>query len=190
MGRDFQSRLAMKHGIIQRKILDNQVSLAGNPTDCIRIQYKLNSEGDIESRIVSKADIVQIIWPPMKDIPLRRIHKEDSDGKINETLGSYYITSLTGIATEDDTNNSEKFKLYFEHGADINQGDLIVRVFIDPDVECPIVLAVKVSELLGTFGHTMLLWESAICTLDVENIPPKLANVIGSMAERRLHIKF
>lgn len=190
MRRDFQSRLAMKHGIIQRKILDNQVSLAGNPTDCIRIRYVKNDEGDIESRIVSKADIVQIIWPSLREIPIRKIHKNLPDGKIDETLGSYEITSLSGIASEEDTNNSEKFKLYFEHGADINRGDLIVRVFLDPDVKRPIILAVKVDELLGTFGQTMLLWESAICNLEMEDIPPKLANVIGQMAERRLHIKF
>lgn len=190
MYRDFQSRLAQKHGIIQRKVLDNQVSLAGNPTDCIRIRYVKNDEGDIESRIVSKADIVQIIWPPLKEIPIRKLRKNLPDGKIDETLGKYQITSLTGIASEEDTNNSEKFKLYFEHGADITVGDLIVRVFLDPDVKEPIILAVKVDELLGTFGQTMLLWESAICNLDVEDVPDKLANVIGQMAERRLHINF
>ena len=38
--RDFQSRLAMKHGIIQRKIIDNQIGLAANPTDCIRVKLE------------------------------------------------------------------------------------------------------------------------------------------------------
>ena len=180
----------LKHSIIKRKILDNQVELAGNPTDVIRIQFKKNDEGDIESRIVSKADVINVIFPPLKEIPIRKIHKKKSDGYISEDVGSYEITSLVGIASEDDTNYQEKFKLYFPHNIDLNIGDYLIRVFLDPDVKDPIILVLKVSEVLGTFTHSMLLWETCICTLDVEDIPPKLSNVIGSMAERRLHINF
>jgi len=189
-GRDFQSRLDIKHSIIKRKILNNQVELAGNTTDIIRLTVKRNDEGDIESRIVSKADVINVIIPNFKEVPIRKLKRNLPDGHIDETVGSYTITSLTGIASEDDTNYSEAFKVYFPHNVDLNKEDYLIHVFLDPDVEDPIVIVLKVSELLGTFTHSMLLWESAICTLDVENIPPKLANVIGSMAERRLHIKF
>lgn len=188
--RDFQSRLDIKHSIIKRKVLDNQVELAGNTTDIIRLTVKRNQEGDIESRIVSKADVINVIFPSLTEVPIRKIRKNKPDGKIDETVGSYTITSLVGIASEDDTNNSEKFKIYFPHNVDLNKDDYIVRVFIDPDVKDPIIIALKVSEILGTFSHSMLLWESAICNLETEDIPPKLANVIGEMAERRLHLKF
>ena len=40
MVRDFQKRLSIKHGIIARKILDNNIELEGTPQDCIRIRYK------------------------------------------------------------------------------------------------------------------------------------------------------
>ena len=68
--------------------------------------------------------------------------------------------------------------------------DYIIRVFNDPDVSQPIILVVKVTELLGTFNQEMLLWEKCICTPDNEALPDKILNIIGEMARRRLHIKF
>lgn len=179
MYRDFQSRLAMKHEIIKRKVLDNGTELAANPTDCIRIQYKKDKDGDIQSRIVSKATVESIIWPPLKDIPIRKIFCDGS--------GKYKITSLVDIANDEQNKN---FDLFFPHGADLNVGDLIVRVFIDPDVKEPIVIVVKITELLGEFGQMMLISEKCHCVLETDTLPEKLVNVIGEMAERRLHIKF
>lgn len=189
-GRDFQSRLDIKHSIIKRKVLNNQTELAGNITDIIRLTVKRNDEGDIESRIVSKADVINVIIPQFREVPIRKLKRNLPNGYVDETVGSYTITSLTGIASEDDTNNSEVFKVYFPHNVDLNKDDYLIHVFLDPDVKDPIIIVLKVSELLGTFSHSMLLWKSAICTLDVEDIPPKLSNVIGQMAERRLHINF
>lgn len=177
--RDFQSRLAMKHGIIQRKIIDNQIGLAANPTDCIRVKLEKNYLGDIDSRIIEAADIVPIIWPPLKDIPIRKIGQDGS--------GQYTITSMVAHAEED---NMKNFELYVPHKNDIDIDDYIIRVFNDPDVSQPIILVVKVTELLGTFNQEMLLWEKCICTPDNEALPDKILNVIGEMAKRRLHIKF
>lgn|SRR5574344_431311 len=178
--RTFQSRLAAKQEPIKRKLIDNNLSFAGNPTDCICIRETKNDEGDIEDRVIVKADVVSIIWPAIKDVPIR---------KINDTgNGSYTISSLVNTAGQD--TNTSLFKLYFEHNADISVGDLIVRVFIDPDTEQPTVIAVKVSELLGTYGQLMILYESCNCTLDTEAIPDKLAKIIGEMAKRRLNIKY
>ena len=186
--RDFQSRLDMKHSIIKRKVLINQTELAGNVTDIIRVSVLKNDEGDIISRRVKTADVISVIFPQLKEIPIRKIHKTTPEGYEDETVGSYKITSLVDIAEEGE--NEKLFKIYFPHNTDLNVGDYICRVFLDPDVAEPIIIVLKVSEILGTFTHSMLLWESAICTLDVEDIPPKITNVIGAMAERRLHIKF
>lgn len=188
MVRDFQSRLSMKHDIIKRKVLDNQISLAGNPTDCIRIHVEKNDEGDKLSTIVKQADVISVVWPSLKDVPIRKIHKNNPDGYVNESIGNYTITSLVNIAGEG--QNEQMFKLFFPHGADLNVDDLIVRVFIDPDVDYPIVIVVKVAEILGTFGQMMLISQSATCTLDAEDMPKELQNIIGEMAERRLHLQF
>lgn len=177
--RDFQSRLAMKHGIIQRKIIDDQLSLAGAPTDTIRIRKELNYLGDIESRIVENADVIPVIWPAPKDIPIRKLGRDEG--------GGYTITSHVAAAENDTVKN---YEIYVPHDAEIKEGDMFVRVFIDPDVKYPTIWVVKVSELLGTFNQQMLLWEKCICTLDTESLPEKITKVIGEMAERRLHINF
>lgn len=180
MNRTFQSRLAAKHGLIKRKILDNDIELAGHPTDCIRIHFKDNDEGDHNAWEVEEATIDSIIFPPLQDIPYRKISCDGS--------GKYQITSLAGAAEEG--VSSEKFKLTFTHKSDIKTGDFIVRVFVDPDVSEPIILALKVTELLGTFGHLMLESQSCLCNLEMERFPTEVSQVIGEMAERRLHIKF
>ena len=73
--RDFQSRLDAKHSIIKRKLLINQTELAGNPTDIIRLRIVRNDEGDIESRIVSKADVINVIFPSLTEVPIRKDRK-------------------------------------------------------------------------------------------------------------------
>lgn len=180
MIRTFQSRLAAKHGIIKRKILDNDVELAGNPTDCIRIHFKDNDEGDHDAWNVEEATIESIIFPPLKDVPYRKISCDGS--------GKYQITSLVGSA--EDGVPAEQYKLTFTHKSDIKNNDFIVRVFVDPDVNEPIVLVLKVTELLGTFGQLMLESQSCICNLENEKFPAEVSQVIGEMAARRLHIKF
>lgn len=179
MYRDFQSRLAMKQEIIKRKVKDNLIEMASNPTDCIRIKYVKDKDGDVQSRIIEKATIEQIIWPALKDIPIRKL-STDSNGK-------YKITSLVNIANDEQNTN---FSLIFPHSSGLNVGDIIVRIFIDPDVREPIVLVVKISELLGEFGQMMLIGEKCNCVLETDTLPEKVVNVIGEMAKRRLSINF
>lgn len=180
MIRTFQSRLAAKQELIKRKVLDNGVGLAGNPTDCIRIHFKDNDEGDHESWFVEEATIESVIFPPLQDIPFRKI---SCDGG-----GKYQITSLVDSAEEGVP--SERYKLIFPHKSDLKVGDFIVRVFIDPDVSEPIILVLKITEMLGTFGQLMLESQSAIANLETEDFPSEVSQAIGEMAERRLHIKF
>ena len=169
----------MKQERQKRRLTDNLIELAGNPTDCIRIHYKYNDEGDIESRIIENATVESVIFPPLKDVPYRKLTKEKN---------SYKITSLVNIAAEGEA--SEKFTLTFTHASGLSVGDLIVRVFLDPDVEKPIILVLMVKEVLGTFGHQMLLTTKCNATLDMETLPEETEQVIGQMAERRLHIRF
>lgn len=180
MTRTFQSRLAAKHGIIKRKILDNDIELAGNPTDCIRIHFKDNDEGDHESWVVEEATIESIIFPPLQDVPYRKI---SCNG-----YGKYQITSPVGLVEEGVP--AEKFKLVFTHKSDLKTGDFIVRIFVDPDVSEPMILVMKITELLGTFGHLMLENQSCICNFETEKFPEEVAQAIGEIATRRLHIKF
>ena len=104
MYRDFQARLARIQEPLKRRLKDNTIELAGVPVDTIRISYKKNDEGDITSRIIEKATVDQIIWPPLKNIPFRRLGKNGENG--------YKITSLVESATDEKT--AEIYKIIWE----------------------------------------------------------------------------
>ncbi len=178
MIRDFQKRLAIKHGAIIRKVLDNNIELEGTPQDCIRIRYKKTRDGDRESWDVLMSDIQNVYFPPLEDIPFRKL--------IDNGEGKYKITSLVNSFSDD---NVEIYKLIFTHKADLCEGDLIIRVFHDPDVKEPIILVFELTELLGSFGE-MLETQSANSTLHTKPIPDEIAELVSEMAKRRLKLGF
>ena len=178
MVRDFQKRLSIKHGIITRKILDNNIELEGTPQDCIRIRYKNTKAGDTEAWELLMADIQSIYFPPLDEVPFRKL-KDNGEGK-------YKITSLVDSYSDE---NVDKYKLIFTHKSDLMNGDLIIRVFHDPDVSEPIILVFELTELLGTFGD-MLESQSANSVLCSKDIPDEIAEVVSEMAKRRLKLGF
>lgn len=178
MIRDFQKRLSIKHGIITRKILDNNIELEGTPQDCIRIRYKKTKDGDTEAWELLMADIQSIYFPPLDEVPFRKL-KDNGEGK-------YKITSLVDSYSDE---NVDKYKLIFTHKSDLMNGDLIIRVFHDPDVSEPIILVFELTELLGTFGD-MLESQSANSVLCSKDIPDEISEVVSEMAKRRLKLGF
>lgn len=178
--RTYQSRLAAVQELKKRKILDNNIERAGNPTDCIRIREITNKEGDVDARIVPFADVISVVWPPMQDVHFSKLSCDGS--------GHYQITSLTSVFEEE--TNEKLFKIYFPHNVDVAEGDKIIRVFLDPDVKEPIILCIKVAKLMGTFGQLMLENMSANCTIDMQPMDDKTVQIIGEMARRRLHVGF
>lgn len=168
----------MKAEVMKRKLLDNTISLAGNPTDCIRLSFQKNEEGDIIYSNVKEATVDSIIFPPLTEIPFRRITKDGTQG--------YKISPVT--LAEEEMNQS--FELVVPYASNIDVDDLIVRVFLDPANIAPTVLVLQVSELKGTFGQNMLLQTRVNCTLYAEDMRPEAVAVISEMAKRRLHLQF
>lgn len=180
MKRTWQARLQQKHDIIKRKIIDNLIEHEGSPTDCIRIHLKKNDEGDITDRVIEKADIVSIVFPPLTDVPYRRVFKNDLTKKLE----------LTSLPNTGEDEAKEAFTIVAPHKDVLLNGDLIIRVMIDPDVELPIILALEVLEPLGTFGGEMLIQSKFKCCLYNETLSDELLQVIAEMAKRRLHLTF
>ena len=180
MKRTWQARLQQKHDIIKRKMIDNLIEHEGAPTDCIRIHLKKNDEGDITDRVVEKADIVSVIFPPLQDVPYRRVC-------FNNTTRKLELTSLPAMGNNE---ANDAFTITVPHKDVLLNGDLIIRVMIDPDVEMPIIIALEVLEPLGTFGGQMLIQSKFKCCLYNENLSDELLKVITEMAKRRLHLTF
>lgn len=178
MARSFQNRLSMKLEPVKRKLLDNLISFAGSATDCIRVTFKRNKDGDLMYADVKSATVDSIIFPKMPEVPLRRIYKDGMAG---------YKISPVSIA-EDGTE--EQWNITIPYESDIDVDDLIIRVYLDPANIAPTVLTLIVTELTGTIGENMVLETKAKCTLFTEQLRPEALAVISEMAKRRLHIGF
>lgn len=176
-----QSRLARKQDLLRRKLIDNQLRLIGNISDCIRMTARQTYEGDNISWIVQSADVIQVVFPPLRDIPFRKI-------KRSKDQMSWELSSLIG-AFEDDMQNTA-YTVQIPYNFNINVGDLIFRIFLDDDQEFPIIVCIQVKELLGTFGGGQLIMQKMKCTIPTDNFPPKIVETIHQMAERRLKIRY
>lgn len=177
--RTYQQRLAMIQDRMKRKLLDNLLEHEGDATDCIRLRCKKNDEGDIQTRTIESADIVSVVFPPMKDVPYRRLIQTDENG--------YIITSLVSSGMEEFVNN---YQIRTSHYEMIQPNDLLIRVLQDPEVKMPIIYALEVIESLGTFGGEMLIQQSFNTCLYNEKLDPETIQIIGQMAKRRLNIGF
>lgn len=178
--RSWQARLQRCHDIIKRKVLDNSIAHEGNPTDCIRIHVKKNDEGDYESRILEEADIVHVVFPPLSDVPVRRIWQ---DHKLNRIM----MTSLPE-STKDEKDSA--YTIVAPQSAILLPGDLIVRIMEDTDTDKPIIVCLEVLEALGTFGGSMLIMMKYQCHLYNETLDAETLKIIVEMAKRRLYLKF
>ena len=178
--RTWQARLQQVHDRIKRKMIDNNIAHEGNPTDCIRIREKTNDEGDIDDRVVESAEIVPIIFPPLQDIPYRKVCKDDITNKI----------TLTSLISAQEDDQSKNYEIICPHAEMILNGDLIIRIMIDDDVKMPIIVAMKVLEPLGTFGGSMIIQTKYKCNLYNEDLDQETLDVISEMAKRRLHLTF
>lgn len=185
MYRDFQARLGMKHDPIRRKLLDNTTELIGAPTDCLRIRVQKNDEGDKERTFVERADVVSIVFPPMVDVPYRIIAKEDATGSRSQ---QYRLTSLVTATTDDD--HQKHYEIIAPHSVGMNIGDLVCRVFQDPEQEFPVVIVTEVSEMLGTVGFSAMVQHKYRCVINMDKLPNEVVGIIAEMAERRLRIRF
>lgn len=178
--RTWQQRLAMKQDRIKRKIIDLQISHEGSPTDCIRIRTTKNDEGDILSRVIELADVIPVIFPPLKDVPYRRLGK---------TLdGTWTLDSLVDSAEESQTQN---YEITVPHSVYLRPDDLIIRVMLDDDTpDHPMIICLQVLESLGTFGGAMLIKSKFKTNLYNGQLSQDTLDIISKMAERRLKLGY
>lgn len=178
MYRSSQSRLLTKHDKIKRKLIDNHLEWLGTLTDSLRIRYILNKEGDIMSRIVEKADVVNIVWPALKDVPTRTIEGDED---------SWRITSLVSATMDDSTQN---YVIYAPKNKDLRVGDMLFRVFLDDDATKPIILGVVITEQLSTIGQQSIIQNKYNCAIYTEHLTQELVDIIVDFAKRRMAVSF
>ena len=74
----WQARLGMKTDVVKKKIVDNSILLSAHPTDMLRVvSTRDERSGDILSRTIVENEILPVLFPALKDIPIRRIERAD-----------------------------------------------------------------------------------------------------------------
>lgn len=170
----YQARLGRKLDAISQKAIDNAIRLTANPTDMIRISVNRDGRSqDLISRTVESVEVMPIMLPVLKDIPLRHFLKEDTD----IVVPSFYTIQ-----------EQEYFVAYAPIEADLNEDDLLIRMLYDnsktdPDYTYSLVLQVK--DVLGTFGYSSLVWKKIMVTFYDEALPYQIVNAVKLEIRKR-----
>lgn len=174
----FQARLGNRLDPIKRKLLDNNMLLSSHPTDMLRISVVRDQKTqDIKMRSVESEEILPIILPTMKDIPMRRLD-------INETG-----TQILSLAATD-IENAKPFDLYCPIGAQLARDDLLFRIIKDPHIERPYVMVLQIKEELATLSYSSLLYVKYHATIYDEKIPAKIINRVVEVTRKREALKW
>jgi hypothetical protein len=163
------------------KLLDNLQYQIADATDCVRMKTRKTYEGDDISWICERADVVNLIFPPMTDIPVRKIRK---DGRAS----GYQITSL--VSAMDDGEQVKLYTVQVPINSDIDVGDLIFRIVDVGRSDFALVTMLQVSELLGTFGHSHIIMQKVNMTIPTETPPTEIIDTMVQVAQRRQMLGF
>jgi hypothetical protein len=176
-----QHRLAIKNDNLRRKLIDNQIGLIGMLSDTIRVRYRKTYEGDNKSIIVEAVDIIKCSFPPLTDVPIRKV-------QVDEKTHKWQLTSLIGAYEEDQQEKAYTMDIPFHFK--VNVGDLLFRILVDEDVRYPSILVIELTEILGTFGGKKLIMTKAKGVIPTDTFPDEILETIKKMAERRLRLNY
>jgi len=164
--RTFQSRLAAKMNRMAQRLSDNMISLLGTVTDVIRVKAKKNNMGDLISRTVDEIDIIEIIFPALKEVPMWR---------------------LSGTRQSQDIHTAEiqPFKAFAPISARVDQDDIIIKFFENPLNDDPLILYLQVKDVLGTFGARTIIHQQINLSYFDEQLEPEIIQWCADAANRR-----
>ena len=140
--KSFQSRLNAKMNTISQKLLDNSIELTGVTTDVIRIRVETNQMMDPTKIIVDDIDVINMIFPALVDIPMKRFEGSSSS-----------FASANDAATE-----QQPFECYTTVHNGLDEGSIILKFFENPHGSLPWVLPLQVKNRLGTFGARKIIY--------------------------------
>lgn len=166
----WQARLGSKLDPIKRKILDNQILLTSHPTDMLRLRVTRDERShDIISRTIISSEVLPIILPTMKDIPLRRLQHQDG----------HTILSLSPL------EDNKAFEAYCPLQARLERDDLLFRIVKDPYSDSPYFMVLQVKDELGTLSYSSLLYVKYKLSFYDEPLPQKIVDKLEEFAYKR-----
>lgn len=173
MLRKYQTRLGSKLDKIRRKLTDNMISLSGNLLDFLKISTKRTKQGDILSRRIEDIDVIEVLLPPLKDIPMRRILL-DSSTPLLEQFG----TSL-------DLGELLPFEIYTQTKYNLDVDDLLIRVISDSQSDRLYCMVLQIKDTFTTVGSWSMIWRKYYASYYDQNLPSEVLELIIGAQNRR-----
>lgn len=168
----WQARLGAKLDPIKRKVLDNQILLTSHPTDMIRIRTKRDERShDVISRTIISSEVLPIVLPVMKDIPLRRLQHKDG------------LTTLSMSMMEHQEKNP--FEAFCPLAGMLERDDLLFRIIKDPYTDSPYFMVLQVKDELGTLAYSSLLYVRYKLSFYDEPLPQNVLDKLQEFALKR-----
>ena len=164
----FQSRLSSKLNKVSQKLHDNSIRLSGTISDCIKISMKSSNTGDIISRKIEDIDVIPVVFPALKDIPLKKV-----------------ISTSSELITVPYTFEIQPIEVLIPLTAKIDQDDLIIKFYENIEKHDPYIAILQVKDILGTFGARSIIYHKYTLTNYDGNLPPKIVEWVLDMARRR-----
>lgn len=177
-----QSRLGMVQDSLKRKLIDgSNLFLASSPVDCFLIKRKQKYNGDDISWVIKETSVIPVIFPPLTDVPFRKVHVDD------ETL-EWSLTSL--VDAFEDGQQDKMYTIQVPWNVKVDVGDLVIRVFLDEAQKVNAIIPMQVQMLLGTFGQMKIIMQKCACTIPTEQLPKEVIDCIREMSIRRSVIAY
>lgn len=182
----YQGRLDKTLESQRQRLHDNAIKLEGTPEDVIVVKTTRTEDGDPMTDQVTSHKVVNMKFPILKDIPVRKVTKTFEKGyKINALVSAYGEGADKGLGKEQKDLTTYQVDVPIDSEIDVD--DRIVRVFVQKDANASTCMIFDVLEVLSDFSNNAPLTLKlviAIATRPVDFNKP-LYKLIKATAERR-----
>lgn len=168
----YQARLGRKLDNILRKVTDNNIRLASQPVDMIRIKVNRDPiSQDLISRTVVSTEIIPVIFPTMEKVPLRRLTREGNEDVLVPNLYQFY--------------EEQYWTIYAPAEIRLDEDDILLRLIYDPYSNEPNILCTQVKESKATVGYNSIIYLEYAVTLYDEALPSEIVDIIKDANRKR-----
>ena len=184
----FQGRLDKKLEKQKIKLRDNKIKLTSVPEDVIVVRTKKTVNGDTISKVISAHKLTNIIFPVLKDIPVRRISTEFREGYALTSMVTAHGQGNEKGVEEGQTKDLNVLTITVPFDSDLDVDDNIVRVFVQEDLKQNTVIVFNVLDIMSDYSNNAPLTLKAKIAVSTEpvDLDKPAYQMIMALAKRRL----
>lgn len=184
----YQGRLDKKLENQKIQLRDNLIRLTGTPEDILVISKKVDSNLTTKSTIVKAHIVTNVVFPPLKDVPVRKVKQDFGSGYVlTNIVSSYGEGSEQGSGQGNPQQDLTTLTIQLPLESDIEKDNKIIKVFIQEN-KVNTIMVFDVLEVLSSYSNNSPLTLSAKVALSTDPIDPekKIYKMITTLADRRI----